>query len=339
IPRLPDRHTPDNVRIRAANFFENRWQINSPIVCPTMWPRIRRLIREHDMVNIHSLAPGLALLTLYLTPKSKPLVATQHVGVIPLQPAFLDALQKFLLCDGARRTLKRGAQLTFVGEAVRQWFVEHANLPEAYIHMTPAGINHDDYYFVDENERTALQLKWEINTQRLNVLFVGRFYEKKGLPIIQQLAEGHPGISFTLVGSGPIDVEAWRLPNVRTVGYVTTEELRELYGTHDLFIMPSFGEGWPAVIPQAMACGLPCLISEECFQGYNRDAEQFLVCHRDVGIIDEMLRQARNGEVPLLRQRQAVADYSRAHWDWMKTARIYLGLFDQMNLRECKTNG
>ncbi|NCC53281.1 MAG: hypothetical protein EOM20_18995, partial [Spartobacteria bacterium] len=33
IPRLPDRHTPDNVRIRAANFFENRWQINSPIVC------------------------------------------------------------------------------------------------------------------------------------------------------------------------------------------------------------------------------------------------------------------------------------------------------------------
>jgi glycosyltransferase involved in cell wall biosynthesis len=257
----------------------------------------------------------------------KTVVATQHVGVIPLQPAFLDAVQRHFLCGLARWTLHRKAWLTFVGLAVRQWFIEHARLPENHIRMTPAGINQDDFYFVPQEERSILQQKWELDSQRVNILFVGRFYEKKGLPLIHGLAEAYPGINFTLVGSGPIDPTVWHLPNIRLVGYLSTEELRELYGSHDLFLMPSVGEGWPAVVPQAMACGLPCLISEECFQGYGQDAERFLVCHRDPETIGRMLQGAQKGKLPILEKRRETADYATAHWDWMTTARIYLDLF------------
>jgi glycosyltransferase involved in cell wall biosynthesis len=338
VPRRPDLQTADNRRIRALNFLENWLQINSPLVCPFTLPAIRRAIKEHDVINTHSLAPGLAsLVTIMALRMGKPVVVTQHVGVIPLKPAFLDAIQHRVLCGLARWSLKKGARLTFVGEAVRDWFIEEARLPTEPICMTPAGINQEDYYFVPEEERTKLREKWKLAGHPLNILFVGRYYEKKGLPLIHKLAQALPDVHFTLVGSGPIDPAEWKLPNIQLVGFVSTEELRELYGTHDLFIMPSVGEGWPAVIPQAMACGLPCLISEETFSGYRQDADIFDVQPRNADILTARLKSYRDNPVTLL-PREQVSEYSRTHWDWMQTAIIYEDLFKELLNRKPTSN-
>ena len=105
---------------------------------------------------------------------------------------------------------------------------------------------------------------------------------------------------------------------------------RELYGAHDLFIMPSFGEGWPAVVPQAMACGLGCLISEECFEGFKRDADRFLVRPRNADVLVQTLQQAERRELPLLKDRKALSDYSTSTWDWQRTSRIYIDLFRKL---------
>lgn len=331
LPRGGRASTPDNVRIPAANFFETLWQINSPLINPFSYPRIARLVAEHDAVSIHSLAPGLSTVTLFAALRSgKPTVATQHVGVIPMKAAFLGAVQKRFLCFAATWCTRRGALLTFVGNAVRAWFLQHAGVSRDNVVMTPAGIDQQDYHFVDEPEREQFRAKWQVDHNRFNVLFVGRFYEKKGLPLLREVALRCPDINFTLVGTGPIDPSAWDLPNIRTIGYVETSELRELYGSHDLFIMPSVGEGWPAVVPQAMACGLPCLISEETFQGFGQDSDRFLVCTRNVDVITNMLTEAAAGSIPVLENRRALSDYATATWDWKKTADIYLDLFRRL---------
>lgn len=331
LPRGARPSTPDNARVPAWNFFERWWQINSPVVLPRAFPVIRRLVDAHDVVNVHSLAPGLALAALHAAlRRRKPAVATQHVGVIPLALGALSVLQEKFLCAEARRCARRGVPLTFVGRAVRDWFLEHAGLPESAVAMTPAGIDPDTYYFVTDDERRAFRRKWELPEDRLNVLFVGRFYEKKGLPLIEQAARRLPAARFTLVGGGPIDPAAWHLDNVRVLSFVSNEELRELYGSHDLFIMPSVGEGWPAVVPQAMACGLPCLISEDTFRGYGRDADRFVICTRDAQVIARHLGEAAAGKVPLLRDRRGLSDFARGQWDWQRTARIYVGLFEKL---------
>ena len=330
IPRGGRPSTPDNVRVPAANFAERWWQINSPLVSPFAYPRILALIRSHDVVNVHSLAPGLSNLVMKAAlRRRRPVVITQHVGIIPLGRAWLSRLQKTFVCATARWAAARGAPITFVGAAVRQWFLDEAGLRPDQVHMTPAGIDQHTYHFVGDQERAALRLKWQTAGPGLHVLFVGRFYDKKGLPLIREVAAANPSIRFTLVGSGPHDPTIWGLPNVRVIGYVSTEELRELYGSHDLFLMPSFGEGWPAVVPQAMACGLPCLISPECFSGYGQDEDRFLVCARESGALQALLQSAAAGRLPLLEQRRALSDYACRVWDWQRTARIYLALFER----------
>jgi len=331
IPRGSAPCSKDNIRIPAANFLEQNWQINSPLINPFCLPMINRALNACDVVNVHSLAPGLSSLVLFMAiKKHKPIVATQHVGVIPMANKMLDAFQKSFLCSVASWGTKNGMKLTFVGEAVKQWFLEIARINPGQTAMTPAGIDHNLFFFVADDERCRLRVKWVLDANRLNILFVGRFYEKKGLALIKKLAESCPEIGFTLVGQGPISPAEWGLANVRLISYVNNEELRELYGANDLFIMPSVGEGWPAVIPQAMACGLPCLISEETFQGYGRDRENFIICARDVDMMEKTLKELIGNKSELSMRRQQISDYALRCWNWEKTAEIYLHLFEEL---------
>jgi glycosyltransferase involved in cell wall biosynthesis len=331
IPRGGQPATPDNIRIPALNFFESLLQINSPVVSPLSWKEIEREVLEHDVINVHSLAPGLTSAVLRAALKNKrPTVATQHVGVIPLKFSPLNFVQEKVICGAARRLIREGGLLTFVGKAVRDWFVDQAKLPEDHVFMTPAGIDQHDFHFVTEQERHKFRYKWKIDQNRLNVLFVGRFYEKKGLPLLQVVAQRCPSAHFTFVGSGPINPARWNLPNVEVIPRVSTEELRELYGSHDVFIMPSVGEGWPAVVPQAMACGLACLISEETFEGYGQDPQTFLICERDADFIARMLAELAAGHIPALNLRKDLSDYAASAWDWKRTANVYLDLFNRV---------
>lgn len=329
IPRGGAPGTPDNIRVPALNFFETLFQINSPIICPLSYKDIEREVRDHDVVNVHSLAPGLTSAVLRAALKCKrPTVATQHVGVIPLKIPLLNSVQERFISRSASHLVREGALLTFVGKAVRDWFVEHAELPVDRVFMTPAGIDQHNFYFVSDQERYHYRSKWDLEGNKLNVLFVGRFYEKKGLPILQDVAQRCPSAHFTFVGNGPIHPDKWKLPNVQVIPHVSTAELRELYGSHDVFIMPSVGEGWPAVVPQAMACGLACLISEETFEGYGEDPQTFLICERDVDVIARMLAELVAEKIPAQKLRKEISDYAMNRWDWKRTANTYLELFD-----------
>jgi glycosyltransferase involved in cell wall biosynthesis len=334
IPRRAVPSSADNLRVPATNYLEHNWQINSPLINPFYLPMISRAIQVCDVVNIHSLAPGLASLALLLALlKRKPVVATQHVGVIPLANKFLDAFQNKFLCSMAKWGTGKGMKLTFVGEAVRQWFLDNSRIKPDQIAMTPAGIDQKVFYLVDENERRRLRGKWQIDEERLNLLFVGRLYEKKGLAFIRRLAENCPEIRLTMVGQGPISPEEWGLANIRLIAYVSNEELRELYGAHDLFMMPSVGEGWPAVVPQAMACGLPCLISEETFAGYGKDREQFIVCQRDATMLIKTVMNLSADLQKLSGRREEISIYARKTWNWETTAKIYVSLFEELMAR------
>lgn len=339
IPRGARPATQDNVRVWATNFLEDLWQINSPLPCPRTYPEIVRLIKAHDAVNVHSLAPGLSTVALYAAlRRRKPTVATQHVGVIPLPLKLLSYVQEKFLCCVVQWGAQKGAKITFVGRAVRDWFVEKTSLPEGAVHMTPAGIDQKNYYFVPAEERRTLRAKWKLSDTRLNVLFVGRFYEKKGMPLLREVAARSPDVHFTFVGSGPLSPEAWGLANAHVISFVPTAELRELYGSHDLFLMPSVGEGWPAVVPQAMACGLACLLSEETFQGYREDPAMFVIRPRTAEAMIAALKDVRAGKIPLVREREKLSEYSRQHWDWMRTARIYLGIFEELITAEARSH-
>ena len=327
IPRGAKSPQSGSVRIPASNILEVRFQANCPLVSPFSYPRIAALVRRHDVVNVHSLAPGVSSWALLAAIRNrKPLVVTQHVGVIPLRSKAVTIFQERFIRRTAEWATAHGALLTFVGETVKAWFLANTGIPSAQVYMTPAGIDRRVFTFVTAAERVIFRQKWELAEGQFCVLFVGRFIEKKGLPLLRDIAGRLPRVRFTLVGGGPIDPGQWGLSNVRVIGYVSNEDLRQLYGAHDLFIMPSYGEGWPAVVPQAMACGTRCLVSEETFQGYGKNRHLFWVCPRESDAAVATVSLA-SGALPTTSGRLEISDYAASQWDWQRTARLFVDLF------------
>jgi glycosyltransferase involved in cell wall biosynthesis len=104
------------------------------------------------------------------------------------------------------------------------------------------------------------------------ILFVGRFYHRKRIPVLLRAAailrERLPGLRVRIVGNGPCNA-AWRtlarelrLDTVVTwLGDVSRVQLAEEYNRADAFCLPSVQEGFGIVLLEAMAAGKPIVAS------------------------------------------------------------------------------
>jgi len=76
--------------------------------------------------------------------------------------------------------------------------------------------------------------------------------------------------SLVMCGDGPLGpslkqfVAERRLPRVVWPGFVQIDRLPAFYALARAFILPSVKEPWGLVVNEAMACGLPVLVSRQC---------------------------------------------------------------------------
>jgi len=102
------------------------------------------------------------------------------------------------------------------------------------------------------------------------LLCVGRLVNAKGQGVLIQAAKilKDRGIDFTLqlVGDGPDKVSLEQFSathqlstHVNFLGKVNHDQIQTLQQKADIFVLPSFAEGIPIVLMEAMACGTPCV--------------------------------------------------------------------------------
>jgi glycosyltransferase involved in cell wall biosynthesis len=129
-------------------------------------------------------------------------------------------------------------------------------------HLIFNGIDTQRFTAVSSAEQPAVRTQLGLPHDRHIVLFVGRFVKKKGLQIIEALAERSPDVLWILVGSGP-EAPSRDRPNVRVVGRVEHEHLPCFYQAADVLMLPSAGEGFPLVVQEALCCGAGVLSTDE----------------------------------------------------------------------------
>ena len=100
------------------------------------------------------------------------------------------------------------------------------------------------------------------------LLFVGRLSAIKGLLVLFEamadLRKRHPGLVLTLVGDGPDRPALEAVAQARGLsdatvftGYLSQDAVAEELSRTDVFVLPSFAEGVPVVLMEAMASGAP----------------------------------------------------------------------------------
>jgi len=113
---------------------------------------------------------------------------------------------------------------------------------------------------VKKNNREIKEIK--------KIMFAGRLLKEKGIYEIVEVAKRAQGeFNFVICGDGPElnklkeMVEEQNIRNVMLKGYV--KKLEAIYMASDLLLLPSYREGFPNVILEAMSYKLP-VVSTKC---------------------------------------------------------------------------
>jgi glycosyltransferase involved in cell wall biosynthesis len=117
-------------------------------------------------------------------------------------------------------------------------------------------------------EKAVLRKRHGLLVERPVILWVGRMVTFKRVDILLEackILENTINAQLVLVGSGPEEFNLRRmqqdlkLDNVSFAGAKTRVELEDFYRLADVFVLPSARETFGAVVPEAMAHGLPVI--------------------------------------------------------------------------------
>ncbi|MFX0071818.1 MAG: glycosyltransferase [Candidatus Hermodarchaeota archaeon] len=104
------------------------------------------------------------------------------------------------------------------------------------------------------------------SNKKSKILYVGRFEEEKGIKVLMNaikiLSLDNFETEFLLIGDGSL--KEWilnflknnNLKNVKLLGSFSHEEMPLMYNMADIFVLPSYTEGSPASLIEAMSCGI-----------------------------------------------------------------------------------
>jgi glycosyltransferase involved in cell wall biosynthesis len=168
--------------------------------------------------------------------------------------------------------------------------------------------------FTETEKEAALRRYGIEDSGRTRFLFLGRLQPHKGLGNLMnafhQLAKRRNDVDLLIAGSGPL--ENWvrdmaaRNTRIHYLGHLRGEKVWEAYALANVFVLPSHFEPWGLVVNEAMAAGLPVIVSDRvgCIDDLVGDNVSGLVVKAEsaTSLLQAMDRLAADA---LLRQKMA----------------------------------
>lgn len=228
---------------------------------------VPRMAARLNLDAIHALSNrGLAAFS------SKPMVLTRHDAIErlfpPDSPANLKSRIRMWYSDEI--SIRSARCVTTVSETSRRDVIATWKLPERQVISTGEGI--DAQFFQRPPERDVRHALEGLNVRKPYVLYIGGFDKRKDVPTLVEGFHLANRRELSLIIAGRQCGECVRVncviqkygleQRVRLIGEVADDELRMLYAGADCFIYPSRYEGFGLQAAEALAMGVPLIISD-----------------------------------------------------------------------------
>ena len=104
----------------------------------------------------------------------------------------------------------------------------------------------------------------EVNFEEFKILYVGRVRIEKGIFSLLKLIKDRENLHLTIVGAEKSSLQNIKQKNVSVIENENDKfNLIKFYDTHNIFVLPSFTEGHPMSLLEALARKRPVVIFEE----------------------------------------------------------------------------
>jgi glycosyltransferase involved in cell wall biosynthesis len=165
------------------------------------------------------------------------------------------------------RALRKAERLIVLGQTWRDFFVQCTGVDESKVLVLPNPVQvHSSNYLSAKVASQAAERK------ELKALFLGAIRDRKGVyDLITSIGLLSPPvrarIRLSIAGNG--DLNALRAhaldkgveSSIEILGWVPRQAVAPLLKEHDIFILPSYDEGLPLALLEAMSAGLACIVT------------------------------------------------------------------------------
>ncbi|HHT8229771.1 MULTISPECIES: glycosyltransferase family 4 protein [Citrobacter] len=222
----------------------------------------RTSIDHSDIVHVHAIGPGLVIPLLRML--GKKVVFTHHGPDYDRQKWGFVAKKILLL--GERWAVRYANEVIVISEVINQLIQKkHARYDAHLIHN---GVN-------EPRSLSALTIDNTLSRFGLQpknyLVVVGRFVEEKGMhDAIAAYQRSGLTMPLVLIGDADHPTEysiclkklAADTPGVVMTGFLRGDELQAVFSQAQLFVMPSYHEGLPIALLEAMSFSLPAVVSD-----------------------------------------------------------------------------
>ncbi len=244
-------------RVRFIPFFPSPFKIHQIYINKLL----KSLKFNFDIIHLH----GTLIPVEPVFNNSLPVIFTSH-GASKKKLDFMEAKTlHFFIVKLLRKHLfkleqeivKKSDMLTAVSNSCADEFRAYHSIKKE-ITIVHNGV--DTNYFVPSKNISNLK----------SVLYTGRFEVFKGLSDLIEcsgiVCKKYPDVKFILVGSGTIldslKKQASKLKledNIIFTGSLSKSQIIEYYQNATIFALPSYREGFPTSLMEAMSCGIPSI--------------------------------------------------------------------------------
>lgn len=233
---------------------------------------IKERIAEFDILHIHSVYRYTTFMAARLCDHyKKPYILNPFGALDPSMIKLKSSFKKLLYIKLIERRTINNAKAVHVASRYEKENFEQLNFKTPAI-VIPRGIDLSEYS--DRVKYQDLRRKYPELSGKKIILFLGRIHPKKGLDLLaaafKKIVNKRDDAFLIIAGSGDGRYVSKIKDLFRKNGLsgrvlftgmlLDADKLSAFYGS-DLFVLPSYGENFGIAVLEAMACGLPVIIT------------------------------------------------------------------------------
>ncbi len=205
---------------------------------------------DYDVIHAH-FVPHSALMPAIF--KRKPLVIQFHgsdARLIPWKNRFNYYLTVYVI--------RKADVIIAVSEEIKTILVSRFGVLSSKIEVISVGVDTEMFYPMNKQE---VRMSLGIGAEKKIALFVGRITEMKGVDLLYKCASLTPDIDYVFIGKKN-DEKGKTLKNCVFVGELSHSKIPLWMNAADIIVLPSYSEGLPTVVAEALSCGIPAIVSD-----------------------------------------------------------------------------
>ncbi len=234
------------------------------------WPKLDRLCGGADIYFL----PNLNFVS--VSKRAKLVVTAHDLSFEAFPETFSVKRRLWHFFIGFRKLCRKADRILAVSASTKEDVIGYYGIPEEKITVVRSGVG-EEFHQLDRNNPELLRVKEKYDLPYRFILFFGTFESRKNIRSViraynayREMRKGSPEYAKLVLAGSPgwksneIFRERESSPyrdDILVLGFAADEEKVFLYNLASLFVYPSFYEGFGFPPLEAMACGVPTIVS------------------------------------------------------------------------------